>query len=126
MYEIGGLDHIDIVVDDVAAMRAFFEAVGFELVRETAHGGGAVELRFPGGGDQPVLELTPALGADGGRRPLGLRHMALRVDNLDAAIAGFAEKGLRTDKPPRVIADTGRRLANLVDPVGNSLQLVEG
>ena len=126
MYEIRGLDHIDIVVEDVDAMRAFFEAVGFELVRKTEHGGGAVELRFPGSGDRPILELTPALGADGGRRPVGLRHMALRVAGLDAAIASLAERGLRTDKPPRVIADTGRRLANLLDPVGNSLQLVEG
>ena len=54
-----GLDHIDIVVEDVAAMQAFFESVGFELIRQTDHGGGAVELRFPGEGDQPILELTP-------------------------------------------------------------------
>jgi catechol 2,3-dioxygenase-like lactoylglutathione lyase family enzyme len=120
-----GLDHIDIVVDDVAQMRAFFETVGFAVIRETDHGGGAVELRFPGAGDQPILELTPRQGANGALRPLGLRHMALRTDDIEATLADLTAKGLRVDKPPRVIAETGRRLANLIDPVGNSLQIVE-
>lgn len=121
-----GLDHIDIVVEDVQVMRAFFESVGFELIRQTEHGGGAVELRFPGNGDQPILELTPVVGPNGTKRPLGLRHMALRVSDIDATVAELEEQGLRIDKPPRVIAETGRRLTNLIDPVGNSLQLVEG
>ena len=121
-----GLDHIDIVVEDVAAMQAFFESVGFEVIRQTDHGGGAVELRFPGDGDQPILELTPLEGANGVKRRLGLRHMALRVADIDAAVTDLTRRGLRIDKPPRVIAETGRRLTNLVDPVGNSLQIVEG
>jgi glyoxylase I family protein len=121
-----GLDHIDIVVEDVATMQAFFESVGFELIRQTDHGGGAVELRFPGDGDQPILELTPLDSANGGKRRLGLRHMALRVADIDAAVTDLTGRGLRIDKPPRVIAETGRRLTNLVDPAGNSLQIVEG
>ena len=124
--QLRGLDHIDIVVEDVAAMQAFFESVGFGLIRQTDHGGGAVELRFPGEGDQPILELTPHEGANGTKRSLGLRHMALRVADIDAAVADLTSRGLRVDKPPRVVAETGRRLTNLIDPVGNSLQLVEG
>lgn len=120
-----GLDHIDIVVDDVALMRGFFEAVGFTLVRETDHGGGAVELRFPGGGDQPILELTPRVGADGSSRPLGLRHMALRVADIEATLTEFATRGLHAVKPPRVVPETGRRLVNIADPAGNALQFVE-
>lgn len=121
-----GLDHIDIVVDDVAEMRGFFEAVGFTLIRETDHGGGAVELRFPGPGDQPILELTPRTAADGSSRPLGLRHMALRVADIDATLADYAARGLKPTKPPRVVPETGRRLANILDPAGNALQFVEG
>ena len=121
-----GLDHIDIVVDDVALMRAFFEAVGFTLIRETDHGGGAVELRFPGAGNQPILELTSRIDAEGKARPLGLRHMALRVADIDAALACYAERGLMPTKPPRVVPETGRRLANILDPAGNALQFVEG
>jgi len=126
MTQPNGLDHIDIVVDDVPLMRGFFEAVGFVVIRQTDHGGGAVELRFPGPGDQPILELTPRAGANGATRPLGLRHMALRVADIEATLAELTGRGLRVDKPPRVIPETGRRLANLIDPAGNSLQLVEG
>lgn len=125
MPKIEGLDHIDIVVEDVAAMRDFFVSVGFAVVRETDHGGGAVELRFPGEGAQPILELTPRHQADGTVRPLGLRHMALRARDLDDALAALAAQGLHAAKPPRVVPETGRRLANLTDPAGNSLQLVE-
>ena len=121
-----GLDHIDIVVEDVGVMRDFLVAVGFTVLRETGHGGGAVELRFPGPGEQPVLELTPRTGPNGVARPLGLRHMALRVGDLPGAVAELQARGLRVDKPPRVIPDTGRLLTNLVDPQGNSLQLVQG
>jgi catechol 2,3-dioxygenase-like lactoylglutathione lyase family enzyme len=121
-----GLDHIDIVVDDVPQMRGFFEAVGFTLIRQTDHGGGAVELRFPGEGDQPILELTPRVGADGTEKPLGLRHMALRVADIEATFAEFATRGLHPAKPPRVVPETGRRLANIIDPSGNALQFVEG
>lgn len=121
-----GLDHIDIVVDDVAQMRGFFEAIGFTLIRETDHGGGAVELRFPGAGDQPILELTPRVGADGTLRPLGLRHMALRVTDIEATLAAYSQQGLHPAKPPRVVPETGRRLANIIDPAGNALQFVEG
>lgn len=121
-----GLDHIDIVVDDVVQMRAFFVSVGFAVIRETDHGGGAVELRFPGVGDQPILELTPRVGADGTVKPLGLRHMALRVKDIEATLADLGTRGLHAAKPPRIVPETGRRLANIIDPAGNALQFVEG
>lgn len=47
------------------------ESVGFEVIPQTEHGGGAVELRFPGDGAQPIVELTPLEGANGVKRPLG-------------------------------------------------------
>lgn len=121
-----GLDHIDIVVEDVAGMCDFFEAVGFTVIRRTDHGGGAVELRFPGPGDQPILELTPRIGADGAPRPLGMRHMALRVTDIEATLAEYGNRGLHATRPPRVVPETGRRLANILDPAGNVLQFVEG
>lgn len=125
MTQPGGLDHIDIVVDDISAMRAFFEAVGFIFLRQTDHGGGAVELRFPGPGDQPILELTSRRLKDGSERALGLRHMALRVADLDATLAEMTGRGLEVNGGARRIPETGRRLANLLDPAGNTLQLVE-
>lgn len=124
MTGVGRLDHIDIVVEDVVRMRDFLIAIGFEFVRQTDHGGGAVELRFPGGADQPILELTPAQAGNGTRRPLGLRHMALSVDDIDATSRQLSQVGLEVETP-RVVPETARRIANVTAPDGNLLQLVE-
>lgn len=124
MTTLGQLDHIDIVVADPQSMAHYLETLGFQRIRETAGGRGSIELRFPGQGDQPFIELTPQLAADGSSRPLGLRHMALRAGDLDADYAALRSDGYETDSPPREIAQTGRRLFNLLAPEGNILQVV--
>jgi catechol 2,3-dioxygenase-like lactoylglutathione lyase family enzyme len=124
MTTLGQLDHIDIVVADPQVMAQYLETLGFQRIRETAGGRGSIELRFPGQGDQPFIELTPQLAADGSSRPLGLRHMALRAGDLDADYAALGSEGFETDSAPREIAQTGRRLFNLLAPEGNILQVV--
>ena len=126
MSELDGIDHIDIVVSDVAKMAAFFEQVGFTVIRRTEHGGGAVELRFPGSGRQPVLELTSAIDGNGKSRPLGLRHLALRAPNITETYRAFSARSLPLRGEPRQIAETGRTLINLTDPEGGTLQFVDG
>lgn len=126
MSHLTGLDHIDIVVDDPEAMAGFFERAGFTINRRTEHGGGSIELRFPGPGEQPILELTTPLDADGKTRPLGLRHMALRSNNIASTLADFTAAGLPVRGELRVIPETGRTLFNLSDPEGGTLQFVDG
>lgn len=126
MNSLGQLDHIDIVVSDPQVMAQYLESLGFRRIRETAGGRGSIELRFPGAGDQPFIELTPQVAPDGSTRPLGLRHMALRADDLDSDYAILTELGFEAESPPRQIAQTGRRLFNLRDPEGNVLQVVSG
>jgi catechol 2,3-dioxygenase-like lactoylglutathione lyase family enzyme len=106
------MDHVGIVVDDLAAATAFFvelglkprgegpveggwvdRVVGLEGVRaeiamlETPDGHGRVELaKFhapPGqGGDRQAPANTP-----------GIRHVAFAVDDIDTAIAGLRARG---------------------------------
>lgn len=125
MSELTGIDHIDIVVRDPEAMGDFLQSVGFTLHRRTAEARGSIELRFPGEGEQPILELTPALDAKGNERPLGLRHVALRSSDINAIFEHFRGQGLPIKGEPRVIPDTGRTLFNLVDPEGGTLQIVD-
>lgn len=54
---------------------------------------------------------------------VGLRHPALRCDDLGAAVAELAATGLAFTGPVRTIADTGRRVAK--DPDGRVLQFTE-
>lgn len=125
MSTLSGIDHIDIVVRDPEAMAAFLESVGFTMHRRTAEARGSIELRFPGEGEQPILELTPHQDANGNERPLGLRHLALGSGDINALFESFKSKGLAVKGEPRVIPDTGRTLFNVIDPEGGTLQFVD-
>ena len=126
MTHLSGLDHIDIVVSDPELMASFFERAGFTIHRRTDHGGGSIELRFPGSGEQPILELTSPVDGTGKTRPLGLRHMALRSSDIAATLSEFTASGLPLRGELRVIPETGRTLFNLSDPEGGTLQFVDG
>jgi catechol 2,3-dioxygenase-like lactoylglutathione lyase family enzyme len=106
------MDHVGIVVDDLAAATAFFvelglklqgeapvegawvdRVVGLEGVRaeiammETPDGHGRLELtKFHapsgGGGDQHAPANTP-----------GIRHVTFAVDDIDAVVAGLRAHG---------------------------------
>lgn len=118
-----GLDHVDIVVGNPDEMAAFLAVVGFRVIRRTAGTRGSIELAFPG--SDIVLELTPSRRTDGESLVLGLRHLALRCDDLDAAVAELTAAGFAFTGPARTIADTGRRVANVTDPDGRILQFTE-
>lgn len=121
--QVTGLDHIDIVVGDPEVMAEFLCKAGFTPRRRTEGGRGSIELTFPG--SDIVLELTPASRPDGSSLALGLRHLALRCADLDAAIIDLAEAGFDFPRGPRRIAATGRRVANAIDPDGQVLQFTE-
>jgi catechol 2,3-dioxygenase-like lactoylglutathione lyase family enzyme len=106
------MDHVGIVVDDLAAATAFFAELGLELqgegsvegdwvdrivglegvqaelaMMETPDGHGKLELvKFhepPGRvGDAQALANTP-----------GIRHLTFAVDDLDASLAGLRAHG---------------------------------
>lgn len=125
MAYLGSLDHIDIVVENPQQMADFLVSIGFKLVRKLEHGGEAVELAFPGEGDQPILELTSRNQGNGTIRELGLRHIAVRSSDINKTFEELTARGYSFDKPPRPIAATGRMLTNLKDPEGRSLQIVD-
>lgn len=122
---IKGIDHIDIIVEDVQKAADFYRSVGFaDIVDETFTGNG-VQLRFPGEGKQPILELYPTVSSKGDIRPVGLAHIALAVEDLASAERKLNQAGLSFDGEPRRIVASGRLLANLIEPEGRKLQLVE-
>lgn len=125
MANLGAIDHIDIVVANPKEMANFLISVGFTLVRETDHGGGSVEVAFPGyAANPPILELTSQDQGNGTIRPLGLRHIAVRSSDIRGSYEALKGKGYRVDEP-RVIEATGRTLFNVKDPEGKSLQIVD-
>ncbi len=107
------LDHVSVVVDDLAAARAFFAELGMKLEGEAPVEGSAVDrlngldgvrvdiamMVTPDGHGR--LELTkfhsPALAsAEPENAPpntLGLRSIMFTVDDIDAAVASLRSRG---------------------------------
>ncbi len=95
------LDHVGVAVSDLEAAISLYEgSFGMELVhRETVSeqgveavlldvGDSHVELLRPTGPDTPVGKFLSARGE-------GLHHVAYRVDDIDAALDGLRERGIR-------------------------------
>jgi catechol 2,3-dioxygenase-like lactoylglutathione lyase family enzyme len=107
------MDHVGIVVDDLADAIAFFLELGLELEGEAPVEGEWVDrivaldgvraqiamLRTPDG--RRCVELTkfhapPVDGGGDGRAPanaLGIRHLTFAVDDIDAVLARVQARG---------------------------------
>ena len=106
------LEHVGIVVDDLASATAFFTALGLEVEGEVSVEGGLVDringladvqadvviLRTPDGGSK--LELakyrSPAYEGNGGPAPAnapGIRHVLFAVDDIEASLASLQAQG---------------------------------
>src|SRR4030088_313147 len=106
------MDHVGIVVDDLAAATAFFVELGLRLQGEGPVKGGWVDrvvglegvkaeiamMATPDG--HARLELTrfhAPSGQDGDRHApantAGIRHLAFAVDDIDAVVTGLRAHG---------------------------------
>ena len=121
------IHHVAIIVSDYKESRKFYvETLGFQIIRENyrpSRGDYKLDLKLEG----CELELFSASGNP--PRPsypeaCGLRHLAFRVDDVDAAIAELREKGIETE-PVRVDEFTGKRMTFFQDPDGLPLELHE-
>jgi catechol 2,3-dioxygenase-like lactoylglutathione lyase family enzyme len=115
------LDHVSLSVDDFEAVRPFYEEV-LGLERDPAR----PAFGFPGawyqlGGCQIHLIQRPD-GVDTGTRAPGLTpvapHVAIRVDDYDAAVAYFKGHGIEVFETN---ADNGQLWVR--DPAGNIIEL---
>ncbi|PLX32502.1 MAG: methylmalonyl-CoA epimerase [Clostridiales bacterium] len=101
------IDHIGIAVKDLEKALEFYEALGMkadgtEVVEEQK-----VKVAFLPTGDSEI-ELLESTSEDGPiarhieKKGEGIQHLALRVENIEEAIADLMEKGVRMiDQKPR-------------------------
>jgi catechol 2,3-dioxygenase-like lactoylglutathione lyase family enzyme len=102
------MDHVGIVVDDLAAARSFFVELGLKPQGEGSVEGGWVDrvvglegvraeiamMETPDGHGRLELTKFHAPSGPGGDRHApantpGIRHLAFAVDDLDAVVAGL-------------------------------------
>jgi catechol 2,3-dioxygenase-like lactoylglutathione lyase family enzyme len=106
------MDHVGIVVDDLAGATAFFNELGLKLQGEAAVGGDVVDrvvglegvraeiamLETPDGHGRLELTKFHAPSDQGGDRHAaantpGIRHVTFAVDDIDAAVASVRARG---------------------------------
>jgi len=137
------MEHVGIVVDDLAAATAFFVELGFELQGDGSVEGawadrvvglGGVHVDFammetPGGDGR--LELvkfhSPSVRSGDGHaaaNTLGIRHLAFRVDDIDDAVARLKARGAELVGEVERYGDI-YRLCYIRGPEGIILELAE-
>jgi catechol 2,3-dioxygenase-like lactoylglutathione lyase family enzyme len=136
-------DHVGVVVDDLDAAAAFFEALGFERDGNTEVSGETVDringldgvraemvfVRTPDGTGTLELIKYHAPEAGEGAQPLpanrpGFRHICIEVEDLNAIVDRLRDEGFDTVGD---VADYGTsyRLCYVRGPEGLILELAE-
>lgn len=119
--------HVAVICSDEAkALDFYVNKLGFAVEKEAWRETQQDWLRMLRLGDT-VIELF--IKADAPQRPtepeaLGLRHLAFRVEDIEAAVAWLHARGIETE-PIREDPYNGGRLAFFRDPDGLPLELHE-
>jgi methylmalonyl-CoA/ethylmalonyl-CoA epimerase len=101
------MDHIGIAVKNLAERSTFYELLGIKSTAMEEVAEQKVRVAFFPVGDSEV-ELLESTAPDGPiaryieKNGEGIQHVALRVDNLEAALAELKAQGIRLiDEKPR-------------------------
>ncbi len=150
---IRGIDHLNIVVADLARSVTFYtEVLGFVKTADVRMTGAWIEeiiglkgveglvafVELPGGGG-PRIELLQYVAPAGVALPensrantLGLRHVAFRVDNIAGMAAKLRAAGVTLFSDPVKVpqgivkfAAGDKSLCYFLDPDGTILELCE-
>ena len=118
-----GIDHPAIAADDVVALSQWYcDVLGYEVFAKNEKP--VFIIKAP---DGTYIEIMPK---DETKRPEraictpGYSHIALRVSDMDAAIASLDKNGV-TWASAEFEAAGGGRIRNFTDPEGNLLQIVQ-
>ena len=145
-FRVIGADHTGITVSNLERSLAFWrDVLGFEfshaahqkgeLAREITGVEGAeiklAVLKTPGGHKIELLEyLAPVDRKRGNLRPcdVGFVHVALIVEDLDAALDRIAVSGWKTAGQPQILTkgpNAGKRVVYVRDPDGTTIELMQ-
>ncbi len=121
------MHHVAIIVSDYQRAKAFYvEKLGFPILRENFRedrGDWKLDLQF-GDSELEIFSIPGAPERPSWPETRGLRHLAFRVDDIEAAVAELAARGIECE-PIRMDPYTQRRMTFFHDPDGLPLELHE-
>jgi lactoylglutathione lyase len=124
--EVSELIHTCYRILDIDRSVAFYEKLGLEEYARKPIRDEAINVFMGLPGDGARLELTWNKGVD---EPYeigtGYGHIALTVDDLDAALGALAEQGIEPERPPYTVSEGGSRICFVRDPDDYRIELIE-
>ena len=125
---LAGIHHVAIIAADYARSKRFYAGVlGLEVVAEAyreARASWKLDLRMADGTQLELFSFPSPPPRASRPEACGLRHLAFRGEDLDAALEHLRAHGVACE-PVRVDEYTGRRFAFFADPDGLPLELYE-
>ncbi len=115
-----GIEHFAIASPNPKRLAEWYvSALEFEISFEYA-GNYFVQARNGG-----LIEIIPSEGErpEAGMRTAGLRHIAISVEDFDAALRQLQGQGVKLEGDPYM--NQGNRLTFFKDPDGNLLHLIK-
>ncbi len=145
------VDHVNLVVDDLSAMTAFYrEVLGLRVTKQVTISGDWIqattglenvlaEVNYLEPESGPGLELTRYRSPEGPRPPglgvantKGIRHVAFRVRDLEAVVGRLKAAGVDLLSDVQSVptaqvefADRQKRIVYCRDPEGNLLEFCD-
>lgn len=125
---LNGFHHVAIICSDYPRSKQFYtEILGFSVIAENyreARGSYKCDLALADGSQIELFSFPSAPTRPSRPEAQGLRHLAFKVDDLDAAIQKLTDKGVECE-PIRVDEYTEKRFTFFQDPDGLPLELYE-
>jgi len=117
-----GLNHIGMAVPDVVEAATYYrEKLGYRQAFQNTNAEGRPTSIYLQISRDTFLELQEA----NAQRPVGINHYGLHVENMNAAVAMFRERGATVSDPTGPSAFSGAILANVTDLNGIRVELAE-
>lgn len=124
---IRGVHHVAIICSDYARSKRFYvETLGLRVVAETyraERGSWKLDLALPDGVQVELFSFPSPPRRVTRPEACGLRHLALRVDDVDETVRALAARGVVCE-PVRVDELTGARFTFFADPDGLPVEVV--
>jgi len=114
------LNHVGMYVKNFdESMNFYIKTMGFREAFSFKDKEGKPTLTYLQINRDTFLELAPATA----ERPVGLSHVGLWADDLNAEVAALRQQGVKVDDPRT--ATTKAPLTNVIDPNGIRLELLD-
>jgi len=127
--KLSAVHHIAIIASDYEKSRAFYaDTLGFEIIREIQRperNDVILNLRVDESTQIELFGMPCPPPRVTNPEACGLRHLAFHVEDIDAAVAELAQKGVICE-PIRTDPYTGNRMTFFRDPDDLPLELQEG